>query len=78
MPTVLRVGPYRFYFYSSDGDEPIHVHVLRDLNTSKFWIDPVRLVRSRGFNPHEIVEIQRIIEDNKETIIKKWNEYFRN
>lgn len=29
MPTVLRVGPYRFFFYSGDGDEPRHVHVER-------------------------------------------------
>jgi len=22
MPTVLRLGPYRFFFYSADGHEP--------------------------------------------------------
>jgi hypothetical protein len=32
MPTVLRVGPYRFFFFSGDRDEPPHIHVERDEN----------------------------------------------
>jgi Domain of unknown function (DUF4160) len=30
MPTVLRAGPYRFYFYSHEPNEPPHIHVDRD------------------------------------------------
>ena len=41
MPTVLRIGPYRFYFFSNEGDEPPHVHVDRDAATAKVWLDPV-------------------------------------
>jgi hypothetical protein len=36
MPTVLRIGPYRFYFYSHDGAEPRHIHVERDGQSAKF------------------------------------------
>lgn len=43
MPTILRVGPYRFFFYSGDGREPPHIHVERDSGVAKFWLDPVRL-----------------------------------
>jgi hypothetical protein len=44
MPTVLRVGPYRFFFvYSGDGNEPAHVHVEHDASVAKFWLAPVRL-----------------------------------
>jgi len=25
MPTVLRSGPYRLYFYSNENDEPPHI-----------------------------------------------------
>lgn len=42
MPTVLRSGPYRFYFYAGDRAEPLHVHVERDDAEAKFWLDPVR------------------------------------
>ncbi|HEX9646771.1 MAG TPA: DUF4160 domain-containing protein [Alphaproteobacteria bacterium] len=51
MPTILRVGPYRFFFYSGDSDEPAHIHVERDDNVAKFWLDPVRLQGSGGFAP---------------------------
>jgi hypothetical protein len=46
MPTVLRVGGYRFFFYSADADEPPHIHVAREDNVAKFWLSPVRLVTS--------------------------------
>ena len=76
MPTVLRRGPYRFYFYSNEGDEPMHVHIERDRNIAKFWLDPVRLQRSGGFRPTEISRISRLVENNRETIAEAWNEYF--
>lgn len=76
MPTVLRVGPYRFFFYSGDRDEPVHVHVERDDNVAKFWLDPVRLQTSGGFNAAELRRIQRIIDENQNTLREAWNEYF--
>ena len=38
VPTVLRSGPYRFYFYSHEPNEPPHVHVDRDDDSAKFWL----------------------------------------
>ena len=49
MPTVLRSGPYRVYFYSHDLIEPPHVHVDRDDLTAKFWLNPVSLAYNLGF-----------------------------
>ena len=43
MPTVLRIGPYRFHFYSREPGEPPHIHVARDDFEAKFWLRPVRL-----------------------------------
>ena len=31
MPTVMRISPYRFFFYAGDRDEPVHIHVERDM-----------------------------------------------
>ena len=76
MPTVLRLGPYRFLFYASDRYEPAHVHVERDDNVAKFWLDPVRLRRSGGFRRVEIQRMQRLVEQNRERILRSWNEYF--
>ena len=50
MPTVLRDGPYRFYFYSHELNEPPHVHIDRDDLSAKFWLEPVSLARNLRFN----------------------------
>jgi hypothetical protein len=76
MPTVLISGPYRFFFYSGDRGEPPHVHVERDQNVAKFWLDPIRLQTSGGFPRHEIRRIQRIILNNQTSLMERWNEYF--
>lgn len=76
MPTVLRVGPYRFFFYSSDRDEPPHIHVERDDNVAKFWLDPVRLQSSGGFSRAEINKIAKLVADHQIELLEAWNEYF--
>ena len=43
MPTVLRQGPYRFYFFSHEPGEPPHVHVDRGDLSIKVWLNPVTL-----------------------------------
>ena len=76
MPTVLIIGPYRFFFYSADGDEPPHIHVERDDKIAKFWLDPVRLQNSGGFKRKEISRIQNIVIEHQGEILEKWHEYF--
>ena len=76
MPTVLRVGPYRFFFYAGDGDEPPHVHVERDDSEAKIWLDPIRLERSGGFPAKELRRIEQIVTDNHEDLMGAWNEFF--
>jgi hypothetical protein len=77
MPTVLRSGPFRFFFYAGDGDEPPHIHVERDDCEAKVWLDPVRLERSHGFCRKEINRIQGIVEQHQEQLMESWNEFFR-
>lgn len=64
------------FFYSNDADEPMHVHVERDGDVAKFWLDPVRLQRSGGFRPPEIRRVARLVEEHREQIVEAWNEYF--
>lgn len=77
MPTVLRKGSYRFFFYAGDQDEPIHVHVESDDNIAKFWLEPIRLQSSKGFNRNELGQIQRFIKENKTKLLGAWNDYFQ-
>jgi hypothetical protein len=76
MPTVLRAGPYRLFFYSADAHEPPHVHVARDENTAKFWLTPVRLENSGGFKPAEVRRIQRLVEERREALLRSWDACF--
>jgi len=76
MPTVLRTGPYRFFFYANDRDEPPHVHVERKDKLIKFWLDPIRLQYSIGFSRHEIRRIERIIQEQGRQLLEAWNAYF--
>lgn len=76
MPTISRSGPYRFFFYAGDVDEPPHIHVQRDNNLAKFWLDPVRLQNSGGFSRNELNRIQRIVMESRDDLLRGWNEYF--
>jgi len=51
MPTVLRSGPHRFYFYAGDQDEPPHVHVERDDSEAKYWLDVCDYSEVTGLRP---------------------------
>jgi hypothetical protein len=76
MPTVLRDGPYAFVFFSSDRTEPMHIHVKRDANIAKFWIQPIELAKNHGFPSHELSEIERLVGKHQQTIIEAWHEHF--
>jgi hypothetical protein len=76
MPTVLIIGPYRFFFYSGDRDEPLHIHVERDNHTAKFWLQPVRLQNSGGFKSKELGRIQDLVEEYQAKFVEAWNEHF--
>lgn len=75
-PTILRLGPYRFFFYASDGGEPRHIHVERNEKVAKFWLDPVRLQSSGGFSRLELRRISGMINENIDTLTEAWNGYF--
>jgi len=73
MPTVLLTGPYRFYFYSHESNEPPHIHVDRDDLSAKFWLRPVGLARNLGFSPKELRRIQRLVERHQTAFLEAWH-----
>lgn len=75
-PTVHWEGPYAFRFYSTDRNEPPHIHVQRDRDSAKFWLQPVRLAKNWGFAPHELRKIRRLVEANQRKLLEAWDDYF--
>jgi hypothetical protein len=78
MPTILRIGPYRFFFYSGDRDEAEHIHIERDEHAAKFWMSPVRLDRSGGFGRSELNRIQILVEERETALLEAWHDFFQN
>lgn len=76
MPTVLKEGSYRFFFYASDRGEPAHVHVERENKVAKFWLDPPRLAQSGDFGRAEINRVQRMVAEHRQEFLEAWDEFF--
>lgn len=76
MPRIKDIrGPYRFFFYSFDFNEPMHVHVRREKRTCKFWLEPPALASNHGFSAKELNVIRRYIEAYYERIVEAWYEH---
>lgn len=75
MPTIFIFFGFRFMFYSND-HEPIHVHVIKDVNEAKYNVSPLTQIYNHGFKKHDIALIESIISENEAVIIDRWKEYF--
>ena len=77
MPTALRQWSYRVYFFSSDLDEPTHVHVDRDDKSAKFWLGPIVLARNVRFSQVELRRIARMLQSHEPELMEAWNDHRR-
>jgi hypothetical protein len=75
MPTVIIDG-YKFRFYSSDINEPPHVHVLHGENECKIWLQPVVVEYNNGYNQSELNRILKLTRKNQTKLLENWNDHF--
>ena len=75
MPTVLRIGSFRFHFYSDERNEPPHVHVATPDAECKFWLLPISLARNKGVSPRVVRQIERLVFENQDFLRERYNEY---
>jgi hypothetical protein len=76
MPTLLRVEGFRFFFYSSERQEPPH-HVEKAEGEAKLWLQPVELVYSYRLTPGELRRVREPIFQHQAAFVERWNEHFR-
>jgi uncharacterized protein YcbX len=79
VPTIHRLGPYRFFFYSDENREtrePPHVHVRSSDGIATFWLSPVSLRDAQAYTPREIERIRRIVIGSREMMLRRWHEFF--
>lgn len=75
MPTVLRIGAFRFHFYSDERNEPPHIHVDTPDGECKFWLDPIKLARNRNVKPHVVREIEKLVFENLVALRKAYDTF---
>jgi hypothetical protein len=76
MPTVLRWGSYRAFFYSNEGDEPAHVRAGD--RECKVWLHDLTVAANAGFPARELGDIVRHLRLNRESLLAAWHEHFGN
>lgn len=76
MPTVLRIGGYRFFFVALDREEPPHIHVRREKHVAKVWLDPISVERKGRFNKMELNRIVKLVEEHRPLLLERWHEFF--
>ena len=77
MPTVLRLRGHRFFFFSNEGREAPHIHVESAGRYAKFWLQPVELAGSIGYNSSQLTRLHRLVEKHVDRFLEKWNAHFR-
>ena len=81
MPTVLFIYGWRFFFYSNEGVEPIHVHAEKGDMECKFWIlvEDIEIQEAFSFNltPAAKKEVKKLIYQHFDLIVESWNSYFK-
>jgi hypothetical protein len=76
MPTILRSGALRFFFYSLENAEPPHVHGESGDATAKYWLEPVELARSRGLRASELTRLRATIIEHRHEFLEAWHARF--
>lgn len=75
-PSVFREKGYRFYFLSNEEDR-IHIHVTCESGEAKFWLEPIlSLATYHNLNPKKLNEIQGIVEEHRDEIVQNWRKHF--
>lgn len=74
MPVALRQGGLRYYFFSNEGQppEPVHIHVKGGGRDAKIWLEPTISIA------RELSNILRVVEDNRDLLLKAWHDHFGN
>ncbi len=76
MSTVIRIGHFRFHFYSDEGSEPLHIHVRSPDGECKFWLEPIIILASnRGIPAHELREVERLVYKNQDLLRSAYHDF---
>jgi hypothetical protein len=76
MPEVFREEGFVFFFFSNEGNEPMHIHVRKAGGYAKYWLMPVELDSSKGLKSIDLIKAEEMINKHLEQIKEKWYNVF--
>jgi hypothetical protein len=76
VPTILRRGGYRVFFFSDEGWEPPHVHVEHGGGVAKYWLKPLSMAYYKNMTFGELRGAGRLVERHRDFLLECWNDYF--
>ncbi|BDQ02335.1 DUF4160 domain-containing protein [Ignavibacterium sp.] len=81
MPTILFINGWRFFFYSNELNEPIHIHFQKGEKEGKYWLltkeFDVKEAYTYKLNQKDKREVKKIIFEYFELIEKEWNKFHK-
>jgi hypothetical protein len=77
MPTVLRIGSFRFHFYSDERGEPPHIHVRTPDGECKFWLEPIALASVQRVKPQDVRTLERLVFEHHVMLLSAYHEFHR-
>ena len=75
MPTVLVKDGFRFFFYSREGNEPPHIHVIGKGGEMKIWLNSLDISKIYNLSPKEQRIVLEIVSSNIELFKKAWEDF---
>ena len=79
MPEVFRLFGFTYFFFSRE-HKPVHVHIEGAEGYAVYDLEGERFVQrySKGIKAGDLKRIEAVLEENKETIVNSWKNYFNN
>jgi hypothetical protein len=74
MPEVFRKEGFVCFFYSNEGNEPVHVHIRKAGGFAKFWVEPIELEFAKGMKVKDLARAEELVREHRASILEKWNE----
>jgi hypothetical protein len=79
MPTILVIAGWRFFFYSDERNEPIHIHCRKGDAEAKYWLDveSFGIAEAHAYNmsPADRRSVRRLIFEHFDYIVSQWEKF---
>jgi len=81
VPTILYILGWRFFFYSNENKEPIHIHAQKAGKEAKYWLKIKEFEIEEAFSyklsPKDKRDVKKIIYEHFDYIVEQWSRHFK-